>query len=393
MGVGRLLLLKPLSEYPTNLIDQLPGRMEYGQIAFSHSGQMSKVANSKSPQDMRERMAGAEKQGASKQNADWPADLYGEAGEYQPKPQSQPVPVSAAPLAKYSGVGMVKESIFQSLDIPLELRGGVLAAANFGLSGNTHGTYLTAIKKYRVCLAKYGLTEEWPVSRGNLISFVGWALNVEQLQPSTVRTYLASLSKYSALVAGEPLQSDPLVQMMLKGATNSLVSKKKKAKVVMTVAAMAILHEKIFSSKHNGATKKLLWAVSTVAFCGCHRLGELLMTKAGDGGGVRVGDLKRMKMTVDGVSHEMYSYVIRSPKEKRGEGDVEIELIGGMISGVDPVAALDSYLTEVKGKGVTEPLFAFREGNPLLKSQFNKLLRGILKGVEGYEDLGNHSFR
>ena len=393
MGVGRLLLLKPLSEYPVDLIEQLPGRAEYGQVAFSHNQQMSKVANSKSPQDMRERMAGAEKQGTSKQNAEWPNDLYSESGEYQREPRSQPVSAPPAPSGKYSGVGMVKNDIFQSLDIPLELRGGVLAAANFGLSNNTHGTYQTAIKKYRACLEKYNLSEEWPVSRKNLITFVGWALDVEQLQPSTVRTYMASLSKYNALVAGEPLQSDPLVQMMLKGAANSLRSRNKKAKVVVTCAAMSILREKIFNSKHNLVTKKLLWAVSTVAFCGCHRLGELLMTKAGDGGGIRVGDLKRMSMTVDGVDHEMYSYIIRSPKEKRGEGDVEIELLGGMIEGVDPVAALDAYLAEVKRKGEMEPLFAFREGNPLLKSQFNKLLRGLLKGVDGYEDLGNHSFR
>ena len=231
IGVARLPLLRPEAEYPESLLEQLPARQEYGAVVFAHHGQMSKVINSKNADDLRKRMAGQEKLGSSMQAADWPADQFDQLGELQSvaQPMSQPASVVPTPSAgKFSGTGLVTQEIFNHIDIPDELRGGVLSAANFGLAANTHSAYLTALKRYRVCLEKYGMAEEWPVPRKCLITFVGWAVDVAKLQPSTIKTYLASLTKYSMLASGVALPKDPLVDLMLRGAANSGVASKKK---------------------------------------------------------------------------------------------------------------------------------------------------------------------
>ena len=54
---------------------------------------------------------------------------------------------------------------------------------------------------------------------------------------------------------------------------------------------------------------------------------------------------------------------------------------------------MEDYLAAVGKKDDTAPFFTFREGNALTKNMFNRLLRGVLKDVEDYADLGNHSFR
>lgn len=394
-GCGRLLLMKQAGGvepvWNANVLSELPTREEYGNTAFGHFRSVSAVCNAQSAADLRKRLAGQEKQGKSQQVAAYPADKYTTPGKSLVDTTGSPRPAEV--YSKYGDVGIVNMNSLGSLALPSELKSQAIAAANRGLSASTHSAYETANRKFLKCLEVYGIEEEWPISRAAQVTFVAWCVEIEKLAPSTVRTYLSALGKVSAIKSGTTMQVDELSNLILKGAENTRTKKKK---VAMNLHSMARLRERIVRSKHNAAVKDLLWAVATVALHGCFRCGELLQSvKKGSkepSGGLLLKDVARKTVVVKGREVVLYELTVKDPKEKKGGGDVVVEIFS-LGAETCAVTALERHLARL-GKNPKNPaLFQFPEGNSLTKQQFHRLLRKLLLDLPGYEDVGTHSFR
>ena len=390
-GCCRLALLRSNGATEVDdVLHELPGRAEYGHIIFAHQQSMAAVVNAKDKADLRVRLAGAEKVGRSTQARRWPDDLYVEPGKSSRLNTNQSL---SGPYRKYGGSGIVDGDTLSDVSLPPGVKELAIAAANASLSASSHTTYSAALRKYRACLDSYGLSEVWPVDRARQITFVTWAVEVQGLAPATVRSYLSAVSKLNAIKTGKPMVTDELAVMILKGAEHGRAARKK---VCMTMQSMAALRQRIIGSKFKEAVKDLLWACATTALAGCTRMGELLQTvKSGDkkpSGGLLMKDVARKEVVVEGRQIVLYELLIRAPKERKDGSDVTIELFG-LNSPVCAVAALDRHMEGMKGRGEDQPVFAFPEGNALTKSAFQKLLRKLLLGLPGYEDVGTHSFR
>lgn len=391
-GCGRLMMMKQAGGvepvWNAGVLAEIPTREEYGNTAFAHFRNVSAVCNANSAADLRKRLAGPEKQGKSVQVAVYPADKYTAPGKSIVNIVGSPRP--AETYSKYGDAGIVTAESVESLSIPNVLKSKVVAAANKGLSASTHSAYGTATRKLQKCLNFYGMEEEWPISRSAQVTFVGWCVEVEKLAPSTVRTYLAALGKVSAIRTGKPMQVDELSSLMLKGAENTRAKKKK---VAMTLHSMALLKERIAQSKYSQAVKDLLWAVATVALNGCFRCGELLQSaKKGNkqpSGGMLLSDVAKKTVVVKGREVALFELTVRNPKEKKGGGDVVVEIFS-MGTASCAVAALERHLARLDKNSGNPALFQFPEGNSLTKIQFHRLLRKLMLGLPGYEDVGTH---
>ena len=161
----------------------------------------------------------------------------------------------------------------------------------------------------------------------------------------------------------------------------------------MTLHSMALLKERIARSKYSQAVKDLLWAVATVALNGCFRCGELLQSaKKGNkqpSGGMLLSDVAKKTVVVKGREVALFELTVRSPKEKKGGGDVVVEIFS-MGTASCAVAALERHLARLDRNSGNPALFQFPEGNSLTKIQFHRLLRKLMLGLPGYEDVGTH---
>ena len=390
-GCCRLMLLRSNGAAEVeNVLQDLPSRKEFGDTLFAHQQSMATVVNAKSVGDLRARLAGGEKVGRSAQSRRWPDDLYVEPGKSTRPKSSQPPP---GPYRKYGEEGIVADDLLGDVELPPEVRGLAVKAANASLSASSHTAYNTALRKYRTCLESYGMSEMWPVDRASQITFVTWALEVQGLAPTTVRSYLSAISKMNAIRTGKPMAIDEVAVMIMKGSEHNRPARKK---VCMTVQSMAVLKQRIESSKFGRAVRDLLWACATTALAGCMRMGELLQSvKKGSkqpSGGLLMKDVVRKEVVVEGRQLVIYELLIRAPKERKDGSDVTVELFG-LNSPVCAVAALDRHMEWMKGRGGDQPVFVFPEGNAMTKPNFQKLLRKLLLGLPGYEDVGTHSFR
>ena len=395
-GCGRLMLMKQAGGvepvWNASVLSELPTREEYGNVLFAHFRNVSAVCNAQSAKDLRKRLAGQENPGKSVQVAVYPTDKYTAPGKSlvgtvdPPHPSDRPAEV----YSKYGDVGIVSSGTIGSLDLPGELKSRVVAAANRGLSASTHSAYETAHRKFLKCLEVYGIKEEWPVSRSAQVTFVAWCIEVEKLAPSTVRTYLSALGKVNAIQTGVSMPVDELSNLIIKGAENTRVKKKK---VAMNLHSMARLKERIDKSTHSAAVKDLLWAISTVALHGCFRCGELLQSvKKGSkkpSGGMLLKDVARKTVVVRGREVVLYELTVRNPKEKKGGGDVLVEIFN-LGADICAVSALERHLARRGEDLPNSALFQFPEGNSITKQQFHRLLRKLLLDLPGYEDVGTH---
>lgn len=297
---------------------------------------------------------------------------------------------------KYSGTGgILKVEMLAGLALPVGVKEQIVKSANQSLSLNSSATYSGGLNSFIKSCEKHGYIPAFPPSDEMQLSWQA-DLSAASLSAGTMRTYWAALSKVCRMVTGTAFVKNQVVEMCIRGAGNTIAKRKKLA---VTYPLMSKLKEKIEADgKMTESTKLMLWATATAAMCGSFRISELLPTRGKQGvmtGGLERKNLRRMRTKVPGrnSSVSFYNCKIQQPKERKAGEDpslsVELFSSGGPYC---PVRALDDWLQARPG-GMDGWVFLFEDGRPMTKIQFNRTLRRLLKGIEGYQAVAGHSFR
>ena len=298
---------------------------------------------------------------------------------------------------KYSGVGgILRVEMLAGLALPARVKEQIVKSANQSLAVNSSATYSGGLASFVRSCEKHGFTPSFPPSDEMQLSWQA-DMSAAGLAAGTMKIYWAALGKVCHMITGTRFERNQIVAMCIRGAGNTVMKRKKLA---VTYPLMKELKKKIEADKKmSQATKAMLWATATAAMCGSFRLGELLPTRGKNGsmaGGLERKDLRRMRTRVQGqnASVSFYNCKVRQPKERRTgeEPSVDVELFssGGLYC---PVRALDDWLQARPASGSEGWVFLFEDGRPMTKAQFNKTLKRLLKGIEGYHAVAGHSFR
>jgi hypothetical protein len=93
------------------------------------------------------------------------------------------------------------------------------------VAASTWGRYATGWWTFEAFQLKAGKEFTWPLSRETLQAFVGYCLVDRKLKPTSVKTYLASLTKLHKLKGFQDYKmEDSTISALLRGATNLVMS-------------------------------------------------------------------------------------------------------------------------------------------------------------------------
>ena len=221
-----------------------------------------------------------------------------------------------------------------------------------------------------------------------ILAFVGWLMTVRKISTSSISQYLSGLRVVhlkSGVLPGN-LRPD-LVQAILKGHSNC-EAPSKAPRLAMTIPVMKLFKRLLKMSNITHEKKRLLWAVSCIAFHGSFRIHELLSKDelSFDHTTTLLGaDIRLLKTTVDGQSEELLSVHLKNPKEDRLRLGVNVELFATETFSC-PVAAWKKWRQAAKGTlSMTKPVFRLGTGKCLTGAKFNSELKNILGKFIDYD--------
>ena len=231
-----------------------------------------------------------------------------------------------------------------------------------------------------------------------VLAFVGWLISVRKVSASTISQYLSALrmSHLKKGVLPSNLRPD-MVKAILRGHEHSC-AKNKIPRLAMTIPVMRLLKKLLVMSKMPLSKKRLIWAISTIAFHGSFRIHELLSrdTLSFDPTTTLLGkDLRVMKVKIEGKSEDILAVHLKNPKEdKLGMGvNVELFSTGTFTCPVDAWTKWQRVST--LRLNPLKPVFRMDNGKCLTGGTFNKELKSLLGKFINYDEKKflSHSFR
>ena len=231
-----------------------------------------------------------------------------------------------------------------------------------------------------------------------ILAFVGWLMTVRKISSSSISQYLSGLRVVNLKNGVLPNNLRPnLVQAILKGHQNQ-EPKTKNPRLAMTIPVMKLLKKLLTLTNMTLEKKRLLWAISCIAFHGSFRIHELLSREEPyfDHTTTLLGaDIRLVQAKVDGQSEEILAVHLKNPKEDRQKLGVNVELFAtGTFS--CPVAAWTKWRKASTCRIIsTKPVFRLGNGKCMTGSTFNTELKGLLGQHINYDKRKflSHSFR
>lgn len=96
---------------------------------------------------------------------------------------------------KYGDRGLFSPQSFKALELPEAIENVLIEAANHSIAQSTWSVYRTAVKNLEECRRTTGKRLEFPLSTGDVMTYVGWLLGEKLVRPGTVESYLSGLRK------------------------------------------------------------------------------------------------------------------------------------------------------------------------------------------------------
>jgi len=122
----------------------------------------------------------------------------------------------------------------------------------------------------------------WPLEEKLINGFILWNAKEGGLSPSTIKSYIFSLSSIQKEKGLQPIRlKNTLGKILLKGYYNCYPVKKKERGAI-TLKLLSSLKGKNFSANWPIVKKRRMWLACSLAFFGCLRIGEVLRLKWGD---------------------------------------------------------------------------------------------------------------
>ena len=231
----------------------------------------------------------------------------------------------------------------------------------------------------------------WPPSKVNIRDFVTWAVTVKKLKPSTVGSYISSLSFILKINDFDcSCCSDSVTKLLIKGAENlsfykELSSNQRK---VMTLPLLNILGHQIANSGWKSDSQQVFWTAVVVAFFGSFRFGEILCPSENSFNSKECLLWEDISFTNDSVTIH-----IKIPKSRNLKSEfIDLFKING--KSYCPVSAL-TKLKRDQNPSLKSPVFKFCSGSLLTSQSLNSSLRELLLPVIGASatHISGHSFR
>ena len=150
-----------------------------------------------------------------------------------------------------------------------------------GLASSTQSTYKAALKKFYMFCTKYDILTPFPVTEQILCYFSAFLAN-QGLSPQTGKSYLAAVRSMQISLGLLNLREQslmPILKRVQAGIHRVRMERgtQPHIRLPITLEVLRRIHHHLTSSRH--PHQQLLWAISTLAFFGFFRLGELLPDK------------------------------------------------------------------------------------------------------------------
>lgn len=238
-----------------------------------------------------------------------------------------------------------------------------------------------------------------PLDTDKVVVFLNWLLKERKVKSNSAESYLAGLRQLH-LIEGHsiPVLRADIVKTVLKGAQHRSWLEEKinppSRRLPMSIAALKLLGLEINESSMNKADKRLIWAVSLIAFFGSFRMGELLASSEDhfDPTQDLLGEDIDLSQAHKSTKKTL-QIRLKTSKENRSSREIIVDLFEN--DKLCPVKAFEAWTRVSKPREARLPAFRLSSGRPLTKTKMNELLNSLLnKNVpKGKGFYSNHSFR
>ena len=289
--------------------------------------------------------------------------------------------------------------MFARSRIPDHVKKSLSAMCNYSKASGTWSSYRTAERMLLMCQKTHGVKFNLPLEPDNIYLFIHWLIEERGLKVTTVNSYLAGLRNLHISKGIEPpVIRDNWVREVLRGRENYEAAETRrnvnatKGRLPMTISLMKLWRARIKSSSEEEETKRLLWAVSTLAFYGAFRIHELVSKTESTFDPDNTLLTENVKL-VGKDGDRWLEVTLKCPKEKKAGRPTIIDVfeIGGPLC---PVGAFLTW-TELNTPEPGMPLFRKRDGTPMTGRKVNTLLKTLLREFACFENgtISSHSFR
>ena len=301
--------------------------------------------------------------------------------------------------AKYGPSGFFDVSSFPDLALSHDWKTLLATTANHSLCSRTWSVYKTATKLLLKCSLSLNIPMSLPLSQDNILIFSAYLLN-RGLKSSTISSYLAGLRQlHMSQGTSIPNIRSDIVSQILKGRSNldALSPNPKLKRLPVTPSVLRIIKIEINKRPIPKSDKCLLWFVSTLAFHGSFRMGELLSispTSFDPKVTLLVSDIKLKNTRINNSNFNTLSVSIKSSKTGKPDA-VTIVDVFPTNNDLCPVNAYTKWSRCSPHFDEASPAFRFNSGLSLTNKYFNSQLKtwlsNYLDSNVGY--ISGHSFR
>ena len=301
-----------------------------------------------------------------------------------------------------SDVGWFNVWSFPGLEMmPVEIQHAVVQASNNCVTKKTWKTYDSVRGHLRMCEESVGRRFSFPMDEPQLVLFVGYLLSTNRLKAVSIENILSALRMYHLSQGMYSVMLRPdCVKNLLRGRKHqdALEERDKPGRLPVTLGVLELLRLTLKCSKDMSPEEKsVIWAISTMAFHGGFRLGELLSKKArtiDPAFDLQKRDVRHISCVVEGKSREIIIVNLKCPKEtSTNKVPIRVEVFSNRTR-YCPIAAYTNYIKLVGVRDETSAAFRVpRSGNAFRHARMNETLKKLLKPYIEYGSVTGHSFR
>ena len=306
-------------------------------------------------------------------------------------------PTSIIGSSKYGSKGLYTKDSFRQHNLPTRTRTFLARTANFSLAKSTWSTYQTTRNHLRKCQDQTRTSMRMPMDNTQVTVFLSWLLEVRRIKPSSAESYLAGLRQLHLVEGLEiPTIRSDIINVIIKGAKHESWLKEKlnpqSKRLPMNFVALKLLGSEINLTTMEKADKRLIWAVSLIAFYGSFRMGELLTENESQFDPAH-NLLTEDVIIVEDNGQKTIQLKIKSPKESRTGKEIIVDLFEN--NTLCPVKALENWLKSAPPQEKGMPMFRQKNGAAFTKKKLNEILNKYLnKNVPpGQGFFSGHSYR
>ena len=235
----------------------------------------------------------------------------------------------------------------------------------------------------------------FPWNRTQLLTFIT-VCSMDGLKFATVQSYLSTVRRAHRL-GGFELDTPWEANMLLNSLKKSVHVRDKR--VAVTPRILLTLKHRIKQSGLSQYNKLMLWAISTMMFFGCLRVGEVLSPSTREFADTTlIWERVSWNDIGEDPSSSWMKLSLLAPKEKRCYSLVDVEILGLSEKTFFPIRAFRAW-RRLADKGLpaepSMPVFRFIEGTLVTPRWLNDQLKSLLQSDVDYSTSGvfTHSFR